>query len=144
MENVEQARARFPQISFEKEDVENPEIRKLGEFDLVLCFGLLYHLENPLLGSATFHSLTGKVLLIGKYVFSRSGIWMLLREEPFLRGSRPQGHCLLRFRRLSGQMLYARDLLLFTGLLSFPTTMSSARQRNTYAVAQFSLLHNRK
>jgi len=36
MENVEQARARFPQISFEKEDVENPEIRKLGEHPILI------------------------------------------------------------------------------------------------------------
>jgi len=82
MENVEQARARFPQISFEKEDVENPEIRKLGEFDLVLCFGLLYHLENPLLAIRNLHSLTRKVLLLESMCFPDQESWMLLREEP--------------------------------------------------------------
>src|SRR5690242_15493534 len=47
-ENVEEARRRFPGIPFEQADVEAREISRLGQFDLVLCFGLLYHLENPL------------------------------------------------------------------------------------------------
>ena len=37
IENVEEARSRFPQIAFEQGDVESLEIRKLGQFDLVLC-----------------------------------------------------------------------------------------------------------
>src|SRR5882762_6699186 len=36
LENVAEARRRFPQILFQEGDVQNPEIRKLGEFDLVL------------------------------------------------------------------------------------------------------------
>ena len=84
MENVEQARARFPQISFEQGDVENPEIRKLGEFDLVLCFWLLYHLENPLLAIRNLRSLTRKVLLMESMCFPDQKSWMLLREEPSL------------------------------------------------------------
>src|SRR5262249_31322573 len=48
VENVEEARKRFPGIPFEQADVEARETSQLGQFDLVLCFGLLYHLENPL------------------------------------------------------------------------------------------------
>ncbi len=47
-ENVAEARRRFPHIPFEQGDIEERAILQLGRFDLVLCFGLLYHLENPL------------------------------------------------------------------------------------------------
>ena len=35
----------------------------LGTFDLTLCFGLLYHLENPM-RTAALHALTGEMLLL--------------------------------------------------------------------------------
>src|SRR6266567_3508092 len=38
LENVKQALSRFPQISFQQGDIESSEIRKLGQFDFVLCF----------------------------------------------------------------------------------------------------------
>ncbi len=82
IENVEEARSRFPQISFERGNVENPDIRKLGQFDLVLCFGLLYHLENPFLAIRNLYALTGKCLLLESMCFPDEEPWMLLREEP--------------------------------------------------------------
>jgi FkbM family methyltransferase len=82
IENVEEARSRFPQVSFERGNVENPDIRKLGQFDLVLCFGLLYHLENPFLAIRNLYALTGKCLLLESMCFPGEDPWMLLREEP--------------------------------------------------------------
>src|SRR5438309_334198 len=46
-ENAREARRRYPHISFRTENVEELLLADLGIFDLVLCFGLLYHLENP-------------------------------------------------------------------------------------------------
>src|SRR6266404_4577737 len=83
-ENVEQARTRFPGISFAQGDVENPEIRKLGEFDLVLCFGLLYHLENPFSAIRNLRAVTRKGLLLESMCFPDEEPWMLLREESSL------------------------------------------------------------
>src|SRR5712664_2651602 len=80
-ENVEQARARFPGISFAQGDVENPEIRKLGEFDLVLCFGLLYHLENPFSAIRNLRAVTRKGLLLESMCLPDHKPWMLLRKE---------------------------------------------------------------
>src|SRR5712664_544680 len=80
-ENVEQARARFPGISFAQGDVENPEIRKLGEFDLVLCFGLLYHLENPFSAIRNLRTVTRKGLLLESMCLPDQKPWMLLRKE---------------------------------------------------------------
>jgi len=85
IENVAEARKRFPQISFEQGDVQNSEIRDLGESDLVLCFGLLYHLENPLLAIRNLRSLTRQVLLLESMCFPDEEQWMLLREEPSLK-----------------------------------------------------------
>jgi len=81
IENVEEARRRFPQISFEQGDIQSSEICKLGQFDLVLCFGLLYHLESPLLAIRNLHALTGKALLLESMCLPDQEPWMLLREE---------------------------------------------------------------
>jgi tRNA (mo5U34)-methyltransferase len=81
IQNVEEARRRFPQTSFEQGDIQTTEICKLGEFDLVLCFGLLYHLENPLLAIRNLHALTRKALLLESMCFPEQEPWMLLREE---------------------------------------------------------------
>ena len=81
-ENVEEARNRFPGISFESGDIENPGIRALGPSDFVLCFGLLYHLENPLRAIRNLRALTGECLLLESMCFPSDEPWMLLREEP--------------------------------------------------------------
>src|SRR5215472_13242699 len=59
-ENVEESRRRFPEIAFGQGDVEDEGISHIGRFDLVLCFGLLYHLESPLRAIRNLHSMTRK------------------------------------------------------------------------------------
>ncbi|HKV26035.1 MAG TPA: FkbM family methyltransferase [Candidatus Acidoferrum sp.] len=81
-ENVVEARRRYPQLSFERINVEDREVLTLGEFDFVLCCGLLYHLENPLLALRHLRSLTGKCLLLESMCVPDSESSMLLREEP--------------------------------------------------------------
>jgi len=82
MENVAEARKRFPGISFGQGDIENREILALGKFDLTLCFGLLYHLENPMLAIRHLRALTGKGLLLESMCIPGSGAGMVWREEP--------------------------------------------------------------
>jgi SAM-dependent methyltransferase len=81
-ENVTEARRRFPHIPFEQGDIEEKAILELGRFDLVLCFGLLYHLENPLLAIRNLHGLTEKCLLLESMCLPEEKASMLLREEP--------------------------------------------------------------
>ncbi len=81
-ENVTEARSRFPHIPFEQADIEGKAILELGQFDLVLCFGLLYHLENPLLAVRHLRGLTGKCLLLESMCLPEEKTAMLLREEP--------------------------------------------------------------
>ncbi len=80
--NINEARQRYPEISFRQGDIEDSGITHLGSFDLVLCFGLLYHLENPLRAIRHLHSLTGKVLLLESMCLPTYELQVLLREEP--------------------------------------------------------------
>jgi len=81
-ENVAEARRRFPQIPFEQGDIEARSILQLGRFDLVLCFGLLYHLENPLLAIRHLRGLTEKCLLLESMCLPYEKPSMVLRDEP--------------------------------------------------------------
>jgi Methyltransferase domain len=81
-ENVAEARRRFPHIPFEQADLQDRSVLELGKFDLVLCFGLLYHLENPLLAIRNLRALTGKCLLLESMCVPDDKPSMLLREEP--------------------------------------------------------------
>jgi FkbM family methyltransferase len=82
MENVVEARRRFPDIPFEQGDIEDRAILGLGRFDLVLCFGLLYHLENPMLAMRHLRGLTEKCLLLESMCLPEEKSAMLLRAEP--------------------------------------------------------------
>jgi len=67
--NVDEARIRYPGIDFLVCDVEDPKVRELGEtYDLVLCLGLLYHLENPFAAIRNLRALTKKILIIESMV----------------------------------------------------------------------------
>ena len=81
-ENVAEARRRFPAIAFAQGDIESAEILKLGAYDLTLCFGLLYHLENPMLAIRHLRALTKKALLLESMCIPGGGAGMVLREEP--------------------------------------------------------------
>jgi SAM-dependent methyltransferase len=67
--NIDECARRFPGVRFECFDAEDRAIRDLGRFDLVLCFGLLYHLENPMLAIRNLQALTGTLLLVESVVF---------------------------------------------------------------------------
>jgi SAM-dependent methyltransferase len=82
-DNVEEASRRFPHISFRTIDAEADALRALGTFDVVLCFGLLYHLENPFRAIRNLHAMTSKLLLVESVVFPGSEpIMALIDEEP--------------------------------------------------------------
>ena len=80
-ENVAEARSRHSGIEFRACDVEDPQLATLGTFDLVLAFGLLYHLENPFHAVRNLHALTGKVLLIESLFVPGEAPALLLLDE---------------------------------------------------------------
>lgn len=81
LENVEEARRRYPAIRFEVRDVEDVAITGLGQFDLVLCFGLLYHLENPFRALRNLCALTKHALLLESMCVPEERACMVLRDE---------------------------------------------------------------
>ena len=80
-ENVEEARSRHPGIDFRVADAEDPSLAALGTFDLVFCFGLLYHLENPLRAFRNLQALTKKVLLLESMVIPEEQPFLILMDE---------------------------------------------------------------
>ena len=52
-DNVDELRRRRPDVTIVQADVEE-SLGRLGRFDVVFCYGLLYHLENPSARFATW------------------------------------------------------------------------------------------
>jgi len=63
-ENIQEAKRRYPSIDFRVADAEDVAIRSFGSFDLVLCLGLLYHLENPFVAVRNLFALTKQAAIV--------------------------------------------------------------------------------
>jgi len=84
LENVQEAKRRYPSIEFHLASVEDPAIVQQGSFDLVLCVGLLYHLESPLRALRNLAAMANQLLLIESYAAPQKETAFYLREEPHL------------------------------------------------------------
>jgi SAM-dependent methyltransferase len=80
-DNLDEARRRHPEIDFRCVDVQDRALQELGTFDLVFCFGLIYHLENPLLALRNFAAMTRKLALIEGICAPGRHAYFVLREE---------------------------------------------------------------
>jgi FkbM family methyltransferase len=81
-ENVAEARRRYPGIPFALGDLQGRSILDLGKFDLVLCFGMLYHLENPLMAIRHLRGLARKCLLLESMCVPDDRPALLLGQAP--------------------------------------------------------------
>jgi SAM-dependent methyltransferase len=80
-ENLEEAQRRVENVSFYQANVEDAALPTLGSFDLVLCVGLLYHLENPFRAIRNLFALTGKVLIVESMCIPDRSTTLLLVDE---------------------------------------------------------------
>ncbi|MFQ5850701.1 MAG: class I SAM-dependent methyltransferase [Candidatus Binatia bacterium] len=80
-ENVAEAKRLNPGVEVKVGNVEDASIGFLGMFDLVLCFGLLYHLENPFRAIRNLASLTEKVLMVETVIAPTRSLTAYLYEE---------------------------------------------------------------
>jgi tRNA (mo5U34)-methyltransferase len=80
-ENVREAQRRFPVISSQVFNAEDPALRSLGQFDLVFCFGLLYHLENPFLAIRHLRAICSDFMLVESVIYQSSETIMGLVDE---------------------------------------------------------------
>ncbi|HUL35288.1 MAG TPA: class I SAM-dependent methyltransferase [Candidatus Eisenbacteria bacterium] len=80
-ENVIEAKRRYPDLRFQIADAQDPSLADLGKFDLVFCFGLLYHLENPFSVVRSISALASKLVLIEGIVYPSPEPVMVLMDE---------------------------------------------------------------
>jgi SAM-dependent methyltransferase len=81
-ENISEAGKRFSGIDFRVANSEDAALSALGVFDLVLCAGLLYHLENPLRAMRNLRALTGKLLLLESMAVPDDEPYLIVMDEP--------------------------------------------------------------
>ena len=81
-ENVDEMRHLYPQIETHVGDVQRFDLTTLGRFDVVHCFGLLYHLDSPIGVLRQIESICRDVLLLETIVCDSSRPLMLLTDEP--------------------------------------------------------------
>jgi SAM-dependent methyltransferase len=65
----------LPEIEFRKMGVEDVSVEALGTFDVTLCFGILYHMQDPVSTMQAIASVTKKVLFVGTKTFTPPKRW---------------------------------------------------------------------
>ena len=81
-DNVAELTRRHPAIRAVTADAERDDLRGLGRFDLVHCFGLLYHLESPLAALRNMYQVCGRLLLLETMVADSELPIVVLADEP--------------------------------------------------------------
>jgi SAM-dependent methyltransferase len=80
--NVEGLRARYPGLEAHVLNVETEALSSIGRFDVVFCYGLLYHLENPVAGVRNMAAVCDDLLLIETLVCDHREPMLVLVDEP--------------------------------------------------------------
>src|SRR5262249_385735 len=80
-ENVRELARRHPAVAVHQADVEE-SLQDLGHFDVVFCYGLLYHLENPLRALRNMADVCADLLLIETMVCDAKEPLLVLADEP--------------------------------------------------------------
>ncbi|MDX1499780.1 MAG: class I SAM-dependent methyltransferase [Woeseiaceae bacterium] len=69
------------QVEFKKMALADCDESEIGTFDIAFCFGILYHLENPVYEMKKLASVTRDIMLIDANVyqapFSRKSLWKM-------------------------------------------------------------------
>jgi len=107
-DNTVEARKRYPDITFVTADAEKMT-NEVEPCDLVLCAGLLYHLENPFRVIRNLHTLTRNILLVEGMCTPGQGATMELLDEAALKDQGldfvafyPTEECLVKMLYRSG------------------------------------------
>jgi SAM-dependent methyltransferase len=79
--NVEELARRLPEVTVRLADVEQT-LTGLGRFEVVFCYGVLYHLENPLLALRNMAEVCDELLLLETHVCDSRGPILMLEDEP--------------------------------------------------------------
>jgi len=133
-ENAALAESRNPGVPVFASNVEDIAVCQYGPADVVFCFGLLYHLENPFLAVRNLYALTGRVLMVESMCLPGNYPVMELRDECVTedQGLRyvafyPSEPCLAKLLYRAG---FARVYRL-RGIPEHPAYRNSARQKRS-------------
>ena len=80
-ENVLELRRRYPEVDARVEDIQEIDPRAYGEFDVIHCFGLLYHLDSPIAALRRFRAMCRRFLILETMVCDSSRTVSLLADE---------------------------------------------------------------
>jgi len=82
--NLVEAKRRYPNLKFQLADAQELDSRSIGSVDLVFCFGLIYHLENPFRLIRSIAAMNPKLALVEGMVYPSSEPVLVLMDEPAL------------------------------------------------------------
>lgn len=81
-ENVAHLRAIYPRLTAHVGDAQSTPLTRFGRFDAVLCYGLLYHLEDPVAGLRNVASACGEFLMLETLVCDSARPVSVMVDEP--------------------------------------------------------------
>jgi SAM-dependent methyltransferase len=114
-ENIASLRSRYPGLEAHVADVQTDPLTRYGRFDVVFCYGLLYHLANPLAGLRNIVSACSDLLLLETLVCDCARPALCLVDEPktynqaldFLACRPSPGYVVMALNRLGIPHVYA-------------------------------------
>jgi SAM-dependent methyltransferase len=80
-ENIAILRERHPRIDGRVGDLQTIDLSTLGDFDVVHCFGLLYHLDSPVAALRNMHAVCRELLVLETMVCDSSRPLVVLADE---------------------------------------------------------------
>ena len=80
-ENIEQMAKRYPHVTGVVGDVQEFDFRTLGRFDIVHCYGLLYHLDSPVAALRRLEAVCDELMVLETIVCDSSRPVMVLVDE---------------------------------------------------------------
>jgi SAM-dependent methyltransferase len=80
-ENIDVMRGRHPNVAGHVADVQDPGLARLGTFDVVHCFGLLYHLDSPVAALRNIFAVCREFLILETMVCDSSRPVTVLADE---------------------------------------------------------------
>jgi SAM-dependent methyltransferase len=81
VDNIAMLRRRFPMVEATVADVQRFDPQSLGTFDVIHCFGLLYHLESPIAALRAFRQLCRGLLILETMICDSSASVSVLADE---------------------------------------------------------------
>jgi len=80
-ENIQALRRRYPQLEAHVANVEMDDLSRFGTFDIVHCYGLLYHLENPIAALRNIAAVCRGILLLETIVCDHPMAILRIEDE---------------------------------------------------------------